>query len=62
LQYLARGRFADVIAPPRGLLAPAYMGFALPLNSALKKPLDRALTIVSASPEWRAVEATYFGE
>ena len=33
----------------------------LPMDSALKRPLDRALTIVSASPEWRSVEDTYFG-
>jgi polar amino acid transport system substrate-binding protein len=37
------------------------MAFALPPNSALKKPLDRALTIVTVSAEWRAVEDTYFG-
>jgi ABC-type amino acid transport substrate-binding protein len=61
LQYLVSTRFADSIAPPHGVLAPAYMAFALPANSALKKPLDRALTIVAASPEWRSVEETYFG-
>jgi polar amino acid transport system substrate-binding protein len=61
LQYLVNTRFSDTIAPPRGLIAPAYMAFALPTNSPLKKPLDRALTIVTGSPEWRAVEETYFG-
>ena len=61
LQYLVRTRFADKLAPPRGVMAPAYMAFALPMNSALKRPLDRTLTIVSASPEWRSVEDTYFG-
>jgi ABC-type amino acid transport substrate-binding protein len=61
LQHLVNTRFADAIAPPRGLLAPAYMAFALPRNSARKLPLDRALTLVTASPEWRAVEETYFG-
>lgn len=61
LQYLVNTRFADAIAPPRGVLAPAYMAFALPTSSALKKPLDRALAIVTESPEWRAVEETYFG-
>jgi hypothetical protein len=50
-----------VIAPPNGLLAPAYMGFALPKNSVPKNPLDQALAIVTASPEWRSVEDTYFG-
>jgi polar amino acid transport system substrate-binding protein len=61
LQYLVKTRFAGSIAPPHGLLAPAYMAFALPRNSALKLPLDQALTIVTASPEWRSVEETYFG-
>jgi len=60
LQYLVNTRFSDAIAPPRGVLAPAYMAFALPLNSILKKPLDRALTIVTGNPEWRSVEETYF--
>jgi polar amino acid transport system substrate-binding protein len=61
LQYLVNTRFSDAIAPPRGVLAPAYMAFALPMNSVLKKPLDRALTTVTGSPEWRSVEETYFG-
>jgi ABC-type amino acid transport substrate-binding protein len=61
LQYLVNTRFSASIAPPHGVLAPAYMAFALPKNSVLKNPLDRALTIVTASPEWRSVEETYFG-
>jgi ABC-type amino acid transport substrate-binding protein len=61
LQYLVNTRFGERVAPPHGLLAPAYMAFALPMNSPLKKPLDRALVAVTASPEWRAVEETYFG-
>jgi polar amino acid transport system substrate-binding protein len=61
LQYLVNTRFSDAVAPPRGVLAPAYMAFALPMNSTLKKPLDRALTVVTGSPEWRSVEETYFG-
>ncbi|HMK66950.1 MAG TPA: transporter substrate-binding domain-containing protein, partial [Stellaceae bacterium] len=44
LQYLVNTRFSDAIAPPRGVLAPAYMAFALPRDSSLKKPLDQALT------------------
>jgi ABC-type amino acid transport substrate-binding protein len=62
LQYLVNTRFSDAIAPPRGVLAPAYMAFALPMNSALKKPLDKALTVVTESAEWRSVEETYFGK
>jgi polar amino acid transport system substrate-binding protein len=61
LQHLVNRRFSDKIEPPRGLLAPAYMAFALPMNSALKKRLDQALTIITASPEWVSVEETYFG-
>ncbi|MDQ0470054.1 transporter substrate-binding domain-containing protein [Labrys wisconsinensis] len=60
LQYLVNTRFSDSIAPPRGVLAPAYMAFALPMNSRLKKPLDEVLTIVTASAEWQSVEETYF--
>lgn len=62
LQYLVNTRFSGSIAPPHGLLAPAYMAFALPKGSDLKKPLDRTLTMITASPEWRAVEETYFGQ
>ena len=51
-------RFSGTSAPPQGVIAPAYMAFALPANSALKKPLDRALTIVTGSLEWRSVEET----
>ena len=61
LQYLVNTRFSHAIVPPRGLLAPAYMAFALPMNSVLKRPLDHALTIITGSPEWRSVEETYFG-
>ena len=43
------------------MLAPAYMAIALPPGSPLKKPLDRALVEITASPEWRKVEESYFG-
>jgi hypothetical protein len=46
---------------PNGLLAPSYMAFALPSNSSLKKPLDRALIEITASASWRSVESRYFG-
>ena len=61
LQYLIAARFKRTIETPRGVLAPAYMAFALPPGSALKKPLDRALIEITASPEWRKVEESYFG-
>ena len=60
LQYAITGRFAETIEPPHNILAPAFMAFALPPGSALKKPLDAALVEITASPEWRRVEASYF--
>jgi ABC-type amino acid transport substrate-binding protein len=62
LQYSISTRFSGVIVMPHGLLAPAYMAFALPPNSPLKKPLDRALIKVTESPEWRSLEESYFGK
>jgi ABC-type amino acid transport substrate-binding protein len=61
LQYAVRQGFNRDVEMAGGLLSPAFMGFALPANSPLKKPLDRALIRVSSSPEWRAAEAVYFG-
>jgi ABC-type amino acid transport substrate-binding protein len=46
---------------PSGILAPAYMAFALPPNSPLKKPLDRGLIEITASASWRSLEPRYFG-
>ena len=62
LQYAISREFSAAVAIPRGVLAPAYMAVALPANSPLKKPLDRALIRITASPEWRALEPTYFGQ
>ena len=61
LQFLVNTRYSAAAAAPNGLLAPAYMGFALPKNSALKNPLDQVLAKITASAEWRAVEESYFG-
>jgi ABC-type amino acid transport substrate-binding protein len=60
LQYQIAARFRRTIEPPQGVLAPAYMAFALPPGSPLKKPLDRALIEITASPEWRTIEESYF--
>jgi ABC-type amino acid transport substrate-binding protein len=60
LQYAIATRFSGKVEPPEGVLAPAFMAFALPPGSALKKPLDRALIAITASPEWRRIEASYF--
>jgi polar amino acid transport system substrate-binding protein len=62
LQYLIAARFSRTIEAPDSVLAPAYMAFALPRGSALKQPLDRALIEITASPEWRRVEQSYFGQ
>ncbi|MFZ1107494.1 MAG: transporter substrate-binding domain-containing protein [Rhodomicrobium sp.] len=61
LQYLAGARFAKTLYVQRTLLAPAFMAIALPDRSPLKKPVDRALMKIAASPEWRGVEELYFG-
>jgi len=60
LRHMVAARFAGVLRVPPTLLAPAYMAIALPIGSPLKKPLDRALMKITATPEWRAVEETYF--
>ena len=60
LRHLVSAHFARDLHVQRELLAPAYMAFALPPNSALKKPVDRVLMRITASPEWRKVEETYF--
>jgi polar amino acid transport system substrate-binding protein len=61
LQYAISTYFSGVIPMPSGVLAPAYMAFALPPNSSLKKPLDRALIEITASASWRSLEPSYFG-
>ena len=60
LQYAIAERFSGTIERPQGVLAPAFMAIALPAGSVLKKPLDSALIEITASPEWRRVEASYF--
>ena len=60
------GLIATIVAvtfnsPRLVLLAPAFMAIALPDNSPLKKPIDRALIKITASPEWKSVEELYFG-
>jgi ABC-type amino acid transport substrate-binding protein len=60
LEYMISTRFYGVIAMPSGLLAPAYMAFAMPHNSPLKQQLDRAMVRVTGSPGWRSLEDSYF--
>jgi ABC-type amino acid transport substrate-binding protein len=60
LRHMVAARFSKTLRVHPTLLAPAYMAFVLPEHSALKKPLDRTLMRITASPEWQAVEATYF--
>jgi polar amino acid transport system substrate-binding protein len=61
LDYAISTYFSGVIPMPNGILAPSYMAFALPPNSPLKKPLDRALIEITASASWRSLEPRYFG-
>jgi polar amino acid transport system substrate-binding protein len=60
LQFMISTQFYGVIPLPSGLLAPAYMAFALPPNSPFKKPLDRAMVRITGSPGWRLLEDSYF--
>jgi ABC-type amino acid transport substrate-binding protein len=62
LRYMAAERFPKALRIPNSLLAPAYMAIALPDKSPLKKPIDRALMRITASPEWRSLEDRYFGK
>ena len=55
-------RFGRTVEAPEGVLAPAYMAFALPRGSALKEPLGHALIEINASPEWRRIKQSYFGQ
>jgi len=60
LQYLVSARFKDTIKPPDGVLEPAYMAIALPPGSPLKKSIDEALVGITATPDWRRIEDSYF--
>jgi len=59
---LVATRFGRTVEAPEGVLAPAYMAFALPRGSALKEPLGHALIEINASPEWRRIKQSYFGQ
>ena len=61
LEYAISTSFSGVIPMPSGTLAPSYMAFALPPNSPINKPLDRALIEITASAPWRSLEHSYFG-
>ena len=60
LQYLITKRHPKSLVLAQGLLAPAYMGFAFPRNSELKRPIDRALIKITGGPEWRTLEVRFF--
>ena len=60
LQYAIANGFKETIESPRAVLSPAFMAIALPPGSPFKKRLDAALVEITASPEWRRVEASYF--
>jgi polar amino acid transport system substrate-binding protein len=61
LRHMVAAHFAKTLRVQSALLAQAYMAVALPAQSPLKKPIDRALIKITATPEWRALEETYFG-
>ncbi len=61
LRYLVARRHATGLEVAGGLLAPAYMAFALPKGSQLKRPLDTALIRTTSGPEWVALEDRFFG-
>ena len=61
LRHLVSARFLQAVYVQRALLAPAFMAFALPQGSPLKRPIDRALIKITASPEWKSIEEVYFG-
>jgi polar amino acid transport system substrate-binding protein len=60
LQYLIADRYRNSIELQRGLLAPAFMGVALPPNSPLREPLNQSLVRITTGSEWPAIEAAYF--
>jgi ABC-type amino acid transport substrate-binding protein len=60
LQHYVAKHYARDIEMPQGLLAPAYMAIALPANSPIKRPIDRALISITNSPEWRRLEDKFF--
>jgi len=60
LRFLVARRFSKSLRVADPLLAPAYMAVALPANSPLKRPLDRALLRITESPDWRQAEEAYF--
>ncbi|UDL96357.1 transporter substrate-binding domain-containing protein [Lichenihabitans sp. PAMC28606] len=61
LTYGVAKRYSGRLEMPRGLLAPAYMAFALPRGSALKGSIDQALIRITSGPEWIAIEQSFFG-
>jgi ABC-type amino acid transport substrate-binding protein len=60
LQYFISMRYAKILEMPQGILAPAYMAFALPAHSPLKRPIDRALIKITSGAEWRMLEERFF--
>lgn len=61
LDFLVAKSYSRDIEVAHGLLAPAYLAFALTPGSALRRPLDEALIEVTSGPDWVATEERYFG-
>jgi polar amino acid transport system substrate-binding protein len=60
LEYMVSNRYRSSIELGHGLLAPAFMGVALPPNSPLREPLNQSLVRITTGSEWPAIEAAYF--
>lgn len=59
LTYLIDTSHARGIEVAAGLLAPAYLAFAFPPGSALRKPVDEALIEITSTPEWVRLEQRF---
>lgn len=60
LKFVARDRFQDVLVDERILVRDDY-GFAYPLGSPLRKPVNNAMLEMLAEPQWEAVQRRYLG-
>lgn len=61
LEYTIAEHHRGTIRLKQGLLAPAYLGVALPRQSPIKALLDQSLVRITTAPEWPAIESAYFG-
>ena len=60
LKYVVARAYAQDIEVANGLLARAYMAFALPRHSDLKAPVNEALIKITSGAEWTRIENRFF--